>query len=76
MKNKKDKKSKERTKARINKLIQLKQVREKFIKKIVADYKKQEEERQAQEQADKIEALRNKILEEGILTNVNSDYNV
>lgn len=76
MKNKKDKKSKERTKARINKLIQLKQVREKFIKKIVADYKKQEEERQAQEQADKIEALRNKILEEGVLTNVNSDYNV
>ena len=76
MKNKKDKKSKERTKARINKLIQLKQVREKFIKKIVANYKKQEEERQAQEQADKIEALRNKILEEGVLTNVNSDYNV
>jgi TPP-dependent pyruvate/acetoin dehydrogenase alpha subunit len=74
MKNKKSKKSKERTKARVNKLIQLKQVREKFIKKIVADYKKQEEERQVQEQADKIEALRNKILEEGVLTNVNSNY--
>ena len=67
MKNKKSKKSKERTKARINKLIQLKQFREKFIKNIVAEYKKEEQQK-------KIEALREKILEEGVLTNVNSDY--
>ena len=68
MKNKKSKKSKERTKARINKLIQLKQFREGFIKNIVAEYKKEEQQK-------KIEALREKILEEGVLTNVNSDYN-
>lgn len=68
MKNKKDKKSKERTKARINRLIQLKQYQQGFIKNVIAEYKKDE-------QARKIEALREKILEEGVLTNVSTNYN-
>jgi hypothetical protein len=68
MKNKKDKKSKERTKARINRLIQLKQYQQGFIKNVIAEYKKDE-------QAKKIEALREKILEEGVLTNVSTNYN-